>query len=182
MPGGRLSGMSHLVSWRPGWCPALPEAVPGGGRRRHRRPESWSDTARGRRRHHSSSLKGTTTYNNILVIAIVAKYSQVAICHCEVIRGQWPQVTLASLDNLRKQCQVSHLVIALVYLILMKYPHSSQSYHSKLRYPTISLKSGRKLFHLWRHSSVAWLDPQTKSSKVVENISHKLCKISALYA
>ena len=66
---------------------------------------------------------------------------RLAICHCELNRGQWPRVTFVDL-----------------YTNLNNYPHSSQSHHAKLRLLTISLKSCRRLFLLWRHNFVTWPD------------------------
>ena len=44
---------------------------------------------------------------------------------------------------------------------------------------TVSLKIGRKLYLLWRHSYVTWPDQDFFLSKVVQRMPHKLCKISA---
>ena len=66
---------------------------------------------------------------------------------------------------------------------LINYPHSSQSHHAKLRLLTISLKSCRRLFLLWRHNFVTWPDP-TKFfwPKVAQSMPHKLWKISARFS
>ena len=66
---------------------------------------------------------------------------------------------------------------------LINYPHSSQSHHANLRLLTISLKSCRRLFLLWRHNFVTWPDSTNfVSPKVAQKMPHKLCKISARFS
>ena len=120
---------------------------------------------------------------------------------CHVSRGEWPQMTLVDLETHLVQCQ-GHIQSCIDNI---NYPHSSQSHHAKLRLLTISQKSCRRWFLLWRHNFVTWPDLLRRnlveggssydvitswpdliwpifSTKVAQKMPNKLWKISARFS
>ena len=102
------------------------------------------------------------------------------ISHFRYVLGKSRSVTSDYLWKVTMQCQRSDVVICL--------PKSSISlpFHPcpwqqvtwlKTRSPW---KNGRRLYLLWRHSSVTWPDPvKPFLPKISQRKSHKLCKMSA---
>ena len=80
-------------------------------------------------------------------------------------------------------CNVKGHIQSCIDTNLNNYHHSSQSHHAKLRLLTISLKSCRRLFLLWRHNFETWPDLTIFfSPKVAQRMPHKLWKISARFS
>ena len=86
---------------------------------------------------------------------------RLTIGHCEVNRGQWPQVTLDDLETHVIQGQGSQLVMC---------------WHQWHQLSPFKLKSCRRLFLFWRHNFVTWHDLTIFSPKVAQNTPHKLWK------
>ena len=97
-----------------------------------------------------------TTYSDLAPQETPLSICRLVIGHCEVIRGQWPQVTLDDFETHVMQGQWSQLVM-----------HWHQS-HQLSPFKSIAprqvafthdlLKSCRRLFPLWRHNFVTWPD------------------------
>ena len=110
---------------------------------------------------------------------IPTKLFRLAIGHCEVNRGQWPQVTLIGLETHLVQCQGSHPVM-----------HWHQS-HQLSPFKSIAPRQSsfthdfaeirRRLFLLWRHDFVTWPDLTIFSPRVARKMPHKLWNISARF-
>ena len=100
------------------------------------------------------------------------------ISHYWYVWGQPRSVASDDLWKVIMQCQRSHVVMCWPKSCIMS--PSSQWQQVPWLKTWFPWKVGRRMFSLWRHSSVTWPDPVNFFwQKVAQRMLHKPCRISA---
>ena len=96
--------------------------------------------------------------------------------HCRYAWGQSRSMTSDDLRKVKMECQRSSMVCWPKSCMIYPFLLMAASYVAETRFPW---KIGRRLYLLWRHSSMAWPDPVIFLPKAAQRMLHKLCKILA---